>query len=703
MEQEFRLGDALVVPSKNQIIRGDVQVTMPPKTIAVLNFLAKEQGKVVTADVLMENIWRNSIVSPSTLQQCIAKLRKALGDDGKQQFIIKTHAKKGYSLELAVSWNDINESSNQQSIKPVQQSVLKPQHYFLFSFLLITVIFLVYQKYMSDNPEQIYFDTLTPLTATDEKEAAAQYSPEGDFIIFQRAAGFCGNTLWAKDLKQHKEYPLIKGVGACSGGSFSPDAKQLVFMSKSQIDLTEQPRNCFNLMKIDLIQALKSPQDPEIILNCDRGTFDEPLWLNDGTIVLFQQKNNSTKLLRYSLVSDELSDFYFPEDIEIYSSAYSPELDLIAVTGINKKSDHILSILDSKGTVLSTHTIKHPNKLALLMFVFPSFDAKREQLIFSSGKALFYLSFTGEVTKIQANVNNEIYLPRMSPDGKSIIATQGIFDSDIAEISFNQQEAIQKPPVFNQVYTPYVSIERSIFIERNAKYNPSGNIIAFVSNRSGEQQLWLKGIDTLKQLSNFKRDSIIMGYSWAPDGSSIIVTANASLYRITLDGIIQQINIEHPIIGVYGWTEDNVLLLKTRIGGDSKLLQYNLNLKKIIKTTSEKVNWASISPQGHIVYLDSNNQFWQLASTALLPRLVGGLQGKSNNGSFVMNDEIIYSINREGYIWSYDLKTELYQVIRKIDESVMKISDVRDKILLTQAISAKKDVVKLSSSHFKVN
>jgi len=438
-------------------------------------------------------------------------------------------------------------------------------------------------------------------------------------------------------------------------------------------------------------------------LNCDRGVFDEPLWLNDGTIVLLQQKNNSTKLITYSLVSDELSDFYFPEESEIYSSAYSPELDLIAVTGINKKSEHILSILDSKGNVLSTHTIKHPNKLALLMFVFPSFDAKKEQLIFSSGKALFYLSFTGEVTKIQANVNNEIYLPRMSPDGKSIIATQGIFDSDIAEISFDQQETKQKVPGFNQVHTPYVSIERSIFIERNAKYNPSGNMIAFVSNRSGDQQLWIKEGDTLKQLSNFKRDSIIMGYSWAPDGSSIIVTANASLYRITLDGIIEQINIEHPIIGVYGWTKNNVILLKTRIAGDSILLQYNLNLEIIIKKITEKVNWASISPQGHIVYLDNNNQFWQLTSASPSSELVTGLQGKSNNGSFVMNDEIIYSINRDGYIWSYDLKTETYQVIRKINEFVMKISDVKSKILLTQAISSKKDVVKLSSSYAKEN
>jgi len=695
MEQKFRLGDALVDPSRNQITRGNELTTMPPKTIAVLNFLVKEQGKVVTTDTLMESIWRDSIVSPSTLQQCIAKLRKALGDDGKQQFIIKTHAKKGYSLELEVNWDNIDETSNQQSIaQATQKRVLKPQHYLLLTLLLFTVFFLFYQRYTPNKVEPIYFDTLTPLTATDEKEAAAQYSPDGKFIVFQRSNGFCGNSLWAKNLKQHKEYPLIKDLGACSGGSFSPDAKQLVFMSKSPND---QATNCFNLMKIDLDKAFKSPQVPNVILNCSRGEFDQPIWLNDGSIVLLQNLNKSTKLVKYSLVSDELSDFHFSENIELYSSTYSPELDLIAVTGINKNSEHILSIIDNKGTVLSSHVIKHPSALAFLMFVFPTFDAKREQLIFSSGKALYSLSFSGDVTKIQANINNEIYLPRMSPDGKSIIATQGVIDTDIAEISFIQQKIKPEIPKFNQVYTPYPSIERSIFRERNAKYNPSGNNIAFISNRSGEQQLWLKGENTLKQLSRFRRDSIIMGYSWAPDGASIIVSANASLYRITLDGIIEQINIEHPIIGVYGWSENNVLLLKSRIAGASIMLQYHLSLDKVIEKTTQQVSWASISPQGRIVYLDGNHQFREL--TASTAELIPGLQGKFTNGSFVMSNDVIYSINREGEIWSFDLTKENYQVIRKINKRVMNISDVKDNILLTQAISAKKDVIELSSSY----
>lgn len=694
MEQKFRLGDAFVDPSRNQIIRGNVLTTMPPKTIAVLILLAKEQGKVVTVDNLMENIWRDSIVSPSTLQQCIAKLRKALGDDGKLQLIIKTHAKKGYSLELEVNWENIDKNPNQQ---PIQKIALKPQYYLFLSGLLFILFFLVYQKVTVEKVEQIYFDTLTPLTSTDEKEAAAQYSPDGDFIVFQRSAGFCGNSLWAKDLKQHTEYPLIKDVGACSGGSFSPNGKQLVFMSKNNIHTTKQHRTCFNLMKIDLIQAFKTPQTPEVVLSCERGTFDDPLWLNNGDIVLLQQQNKSTKLINYSLVSDELSGFYSPINIELYSATYSPELDLIAVTGINKKSEHILLILDSKGTVLSSNAIDYPKALALLMFVYPSFDVNREQLIFSSGKALYSLSYTGEVTKIKANINNDIYLPRMSPDGNSIIATQGVFDSDIAEISFVQQKVKQETPKFNQVYTPYNSVERSIFIERNAKYSPSGNIIAFVSNRSGEQQLWLKGESNLKQLTSFKRDSIIMGYSWAPDGTSIIVSANALLFRITLDGVIEQVNVEHPIIGVYGWAENNVILLKSRIAGASILVQYNVKIEKVVGKITPKVNWASISRKGRIVYLDGDNKFWQLITAT--PELIFGLQGKSTNGSFVMNDEIIYSINREGQVWSFDLKNEHYKVIRKINKLVMNISDVKDNILLTQAISAKKDVIELSSSH----
>ena len=74
--------------------------------MAVLTYLAKNANRVVSHDELLSKVWPDAVVTPNTLQRSIAQLRKALGGDGQYHSYIKTHAKQGYSLECAVSWQD---------------------------------------------------------------------------------------------------------------------------------------------------------------------------------------------------------------------------------------------------------------------------------------------------------------------------------------------------------------------------------------------------------------------------------------------------------------------------------------------------------------------------------------------------------------------------------------------------------------------
>lgn len=63
-----------------------------------LEILIESQGKVVTKDELFKKVWGNRIVSSNSLTQCIAQLRLALNDNGKEQKFIKTIPSKGYML-----------------------------------------------------------------------------------------------------------------------------------------------------------------------------------------------------------------------------------------------------------------------------------------------------------------------------------------------------------------------------------------------------------------------------------------------------------------------------------------------------------------------------------------------------------------------------------------------------------------------------
>jgi TolB-like protein/DNA-binding winged helix-turn-helix (wHTH) protein/Tfp pilus assembly protein PilF len=77
------------------------EITLRPKTFAVLLYLVENPGRLVSKDDLFAAVWPNLAVTDDTLVQSIGELRKALGDEGPR--LIKTIPRRGYRLESAVS------------------------------------------------------------------------------------------------------------------------------------------------------------------------------------------------------------------------------------------------------------------------------------------------------------------------------------------------------------------------------------------------------------------------------------------------------------------------------------------------------------------------------------------------------------------------------------------------------------------------
>ncbi|WP_462159478.1 winged helix-turn-helix domain-containing protein, partial [Pseudoalteromonas sp. GB56] len=179
--------------------------TLPPKAIAVLTFLAEHQGQVISQDILLGHVWENTVVSPNTLQRCIALLRKALGDDAKAQDYIKTHAKKGYSLECDVKWQDLTPPSNKintASLLAKTHPRTEHNHRLLLSVLGVSLLAVCMVVLFMQRPAaNIAFtvDKIRPITSTDNRELASIYSPNGKFVVFKRYPEvMCVNNLWAK-------------------------------------------------------------------------------------------------------------------------------------------------------------------------------------------------------------------------------------------------------------------------------------------------------------------------------------------------------------------------------------------------------------------------------------------------------------------------------------------------------------------------
>ncbi len=71
-------------------------VSLRPQSAQVLSVLVENAGETVTKDHLIATVWQNVSVTDDSLTQCIADIRRALGDTDRR--ILKTRPKVGYLL-----------------------------------------------------------------------------------------------------------------------------------------------------------------------------------------------------------------------------------------------------------------------------------------------------------------------------------------------------------------------------------------------------------------------------------------------------------------------------------------------------------------------------------------------------------------------------------------------------------------------------
>ena len=76
-------------------------VELRPRSFAVLRLLAENAGRLVTKDEIIQKVWDDVAVTEDSLTQCVADIRRALGDEERR--VLRTVPRKGYTLVAAPS------------------------------------------------------------------------------------------------------------------------------------------------------------------------------------------------------------------------------------------------------------------------------------------------------------------------------------------------------------------------------------------------------------------------------------------------------------------------------------------------------------------------------------------------------------------------------------------------------------------------
>lgn len=98
----LRIGDWCVDPTAGQIGRNGDTARLEARTMRLLLCLAEHAGEVVSIDDLLNEVWAGVIVTPDSVYQAVASLRRLLGDDPRQPTYIATVPRLGYRMIAAV-------------------------------------------------------------------------------------------------------------------------------------------------------------------------------------------------------------------------------------------------------------------------------------------------------------------------------------------------------------------------------------------------------------------------------------------------------------------------------------------------------------------------------------------------------------------------------------------------------------------------
>ena len=78
-------------------------VPIEPLVFDLIHFFLRTPDAVLTRDVLIEEVWKGRIVSDATLSSAIKAARRALGDDGETQAMIRTVRGRGFVFVAKVA------------------------------------------------------------------------------------------------------------------------------------------------------------------------------------------------------------------------------------------------------------------------------------------------------------------------------------------------------------------------------------------------------------------------------------------------------------------------------------------------------------------------------------------------------------------------------------------------------------------------
>ncbi|AWY39884.1 CadC-family transcriptional regulator [Pseudomonas putida] len=112
----FAFEDFVLDQDRRELTQRGQVVTVGPQVFDLLLLLVSHHERVISKDDLLKAVWAGRIVSESTITSHINAVRKAIGDTGEEQRLVRTVARKGYRFVAELKDSDTGPLTEERDI-----------------------------------------------------------------------------------------------------------------------------------------------------------------------------------------------------------------------------------------------------------------------------------------------------------------------------------------------------------------------------------------------------------------------------------------------------------------------------------------------------------------------------------------------------------------------------------------------------------
>lgn len=698
--RKLTLGEHVIDVGTLRVLTRPDAPRLTPKAMAVLLELADHSGRTVTREELLDRVWAGTFPTPDVLTQIIKELRRALGDDQRSPKFIETIPKIGYRLLVPAQFQAVATGADAGDAASAAQSASQAETATAASGSETSV--------GSDSAAAIA-PQLSP--ATRSRSWVRFFIGAGVLIALAALAIAFG--------LRRLPWPVGAGSapyrveGAVTLTSFpGPEVLPRLSADGSRVAYSMSDAKTQHQR---MVVQLTTPSRPLPLSTGQSYAEMQPVWSRDGNSIAFMRyEGRDCRLIVVSALGGNERDLgpCVAETINYFD--WSPDGRFFVTSGaptdgkggrqlvrkpLDGDPDEPLDYARSEQDFdLEPHYSPDGRLIALLRGIVPHSDL---YIMSADGGALT------QVTRLASAIRGYCWTPdsrallfSSDHDGVQALYAVNVRDQAIAPIGVAPAEfpdcartadvvAYQIPRVRSKLVDLNVAdasapqeIAAATGSNRFPAYSPQGDRVAFVSDRSGSQQLWIYDFanDDAAVVTDLRTASLRYP-TFDRDGRHVLLTVSQSgrsnLVEVDLEsqrGRVVQAAGEHVRFGAYGAAAHSFLVVS---GAQSQhelwLYTESADGRAQAQRLGADISRAFADPQGSGIYFTKATQdglFRRDAATGTEQLVLREITLIGRDDWQLRGGEVWYissDVGRPLELRRYDRASATTQVVRSLD------------------------------------